>query len=39
MDDLKEQPGYQGTSGAGDQSIIGKWIQADREKGRTSGLD
>jgi hypothetical protein len=39
MDDLKEQPGYQGTSGAGDQSIIGKWIQADREKGKKSGLD
>ena len=39
MDDLKEQPGYQGTSGAGDQGIIGRWIQSDREKGRTSGLD
>ena len=30
---------YQGTSGAGDQSIIGKWIQSDREAGKKSGLD
>lgn len=33
MDDLKEKPGYRGTD-AGDQSIIGKWIQADRAAGK-----
>ena len=30
---------YQGTSGSGDQSIIGKWIHSDREAGKKSGLD
>jgi hypothetical protein len=39
IDDLKEQPGYQGTSGAGDQSIIGQWIQSDRAKGKNYGFD
>ena len=39
MDDLKAQPGYLGTSGAGDQSIIGQWIRQDRDAGKRSGLD
>lgn len=39
MEDLKEQPGYQGSAGAGDQSIIGQWIQQDRAKGKNYGFD
>lgn len=30
---------YQGSTGSDDQSLIGKWIQSDREKGTKSGLD
>lgn len=39
MEDLEEQPGYQGSAGAGDQSIIGNWIQQDRRDGKNYGFD
>ena len=39
MDDLKEQPGYQGQSVGKDQGMIGQWIQQDRSKGKNYGFD
>lgn len=39
MSDLKATPEYRGSSGVGDQSIIGQWIQSDRAKGKNYGFD
>lgn len=39
MEDLKGEPGYQGSAGAGDQSIIGQWIRDRRSKGKNYGFD